>query len=150
MTQIANARTQDSLGAGHELDRVLKFTRTSTQSAFLQLFEPARPGIDCVGGWAPIYVASAVLALYLNVFVGVVQAFLKVPPLNAIAPSQSSPLFILTQGIVLISANSLCGAGGAWAEIVLSRSRSNCIELRLKLQDSKDPPQRTIRRRSTP
>lgn len=52
--------------------------------------------------WRWIYVSSAVLALYLNVFVGVVQAFLKVPSLNALAPTQSSPPFIVAQGVVLL------------------------------------------------
>jgi hypothetical protein len=52
--------------------------------------------------WRWIYVASAVLALYLNVFVAVVQAFLKMPSLNALAPTQASPVFMITQGIVLV------------------------------------------------
>ncbi len=38
------------------------------------------------GSWRWIYVASAVLALYLNVFVGVVQTFQKVPFFHALAP----------------------------------------------------------------
>lgn len=52
--------------------------------------------------WRWIYVVSAVLALYLNVFVAVVQAFLKVPALAALAPTQASPAFVITQGIVLV------------------------------------------------
>jgi hypothetical protein len=43
-----------------------------------------------------------VLALYLNVFVGVVQAFLKIPALNALAPKQTEPPFVVAQGIVLV------------------------------------------------
>ena len=54
------------------------------------------------GAWRWIYVASAVLSLYLNVFVGVVQAFLKVPFLNAMAPTQSEPPFAVAQGMVLV------------------------------------------------
>ncbi len=54
------------------------------------------------GSWRWIYVASAVLALYLNVFVGVVQAFLKVPFLNALAPTQSEPPFAIAQGVALV------------------------------------------------
>ncbi|HXZ96137.1 MAG TPA: hypothetical protein VEG37_03685 [Burkholderiales bacterium] len=54
------------------------------------------------GKWRWIYVASALLALYLNVFVGVVQAFLKVPFLNALAPTQSDPPFIIAQAIVMV------------------------------------------------
>ena len=53
------------------------------------------------GSWRRIYVVSAVLALYLNIFVGVVQAFLKVPFLNALAPAQTEPPFLITQLVVL-------------------------------------------------
>jgi hypothetical protein len=52
--------------------------------------------------WRWVYTASAVLALYLNVFVLVAQAFQKVPFLNAVAPTQSDPGFIIAQLVVLI------------------------------------------------
>lgn len=55
------------------------------------------------GSWRWIYVASAVLALYLNVFVGVVQTFQKVAFFHALAPTQTEPPFALAQGIVLIA-----------------------------------------------
>ncbi len=42
-----------------------------------------------VGAWRPVYVITAVLALYLNVFVLIVQSFQKVPALKAMAPTQS-------------------------------------------------------------
>jgi len=51
--------------------------------------------------WRWIYVVTAVLALYLNVFVAVVQAFLKIPALAEVAPTQASPVFVVTQGVVL-------------------------------------------------
>ena len=54
------------------------------------------------GSWRWIYVSSAVLSLYLNAFVGVVQAFLKVPFLNALAPTQKEPPFLIAQGVVLL------------------------------------------------
>lgn len=44
---------------------------------------------------------GAVVALYLNVFVGVVQAFQNVPVLKASAPTQSEPPFLLAQLVVL-------------------------------------------------
>jgi hypothetical protein len=53
------------------------------------------------GSWRWIYVVGAVAALYLNVFVGVVQSFLKVPMLNALAPTQSEPPFVIAQFVVL-------------------------------------------------
>ncbi len=54
------------------------------------------------GRWRSIYVVTAVVALYLNVFVLVVQLFLKVPALNALAPTQSEPPFAIAQTIVLL------------------------------------------------
>ena len=53
------------------------------------------------GVWRPIYVITAVASLYLNVFVLVVQSFVKVSALNALAPTQSEPPFALTQVVVL-------------------------------------------------
>jgi hypothetical protein len=55
------------------------------------------------GRWRSIYVVTAVIALYLNVFVLVVQLFLKVPALNALAPTQSEPPFAIAQLIVLVT-----------------------------------------------
>jgi hypothetical protein len=52
--------------------------------------------------WRATYVVTAVLALYLNVFVLVVQMFLKVPALTALAPTQSEPPFAIAQGGVLL------------------------------------------------
>jgi len=53
------------------------------------------------GPWRWIYIVGAVLALYLNVFVGVVQAFQKLPPLSSLAPTQSEPPFLIAQFAVL-------------------------------------------------
>jgi hypothetical protein len=56
------------------------------------------------GPWRTIYVVTAMIALYLNVFVLIIQAFLKVPALHALAPSvpPSEPPFAAIQGIVLV------------------------------------------------
>jgi hypothetical protein len=54
------------------------------------------------GSWRRIYIVSAVVALYLNVFVGVVQAFVKIPSLKALAPTQSEPAFVIAQSLVLV------------------------------------------------
>jgi len=53
--------------------------------------------LHLAGPWRRVYVVCAGLALYLNVFVGVVQAFHKVPVLNAMAPTQTEPAFVVTQ-----------------------------------------------------
>jgi hypothetical protein len=55
-----------------------------------------------VGTWRWIYVVTAIVSLYLNVFVLVVQSFVKVSALNALAPTQSEPPFALTQAVVLV------------------------------------------------
>jgi hypothetical protein len=54
-----------------------------------------------VGAWRWIYVITAVMSLYLNVFVLVVQSFVKVSTLNALAPTQTEPPFAVTQAAVL-------------------------------------------------
>lgn len=53
-------------------------------------------------GWRSTYVVSSILALYFNVFVLVVQSFMKVPALKALAPTQSEPPFAIAQGLVLL------------------------------------------------
>jgi hypothetical protein len=54
------------------------------------------------GRWNPAYIVTALTAQYLNVFVLVVQSFLKVPALKALAPTQTEPPFAIVQGIVLL------------------------------------------------
>ena len=59
-------------------------------------------GLHLAGAWRWIYVVAAVLALYLNVFVAVVQAFRKLAFLQPFAPTQSEPPFIVAQVVVLV------------------------------------------------
>jgi hypothetical protein len=54
------------------------------------------------GIWRPVYVITATAVLYLNVFVLIVQTFIKNPALVALAPTQSEPPFAATQGLVLV------------------------------------------------
>jgi hypothetical protein len=56
------------------------------------------------GPWRWIYVVTALLSLYFNVFVLVIQSFLKIPALTAVAPGNppSGPVFAVVQGIVLV------------------------------------------------
>jgi hypothetical protein len=53
------------------------------------------------GAWRWLYVATAVTALYFNVFVLVAQAFDKVPALKALAPTQSEPPFLVAELVVM-------------------------------------------------
>ena len=61
----------------------------------------ARYARHLAAGWHRAYVIAAVTALYFNVFVLVVQLFLKVPALNALAPTQAEPPFAVAQLAVL-------------------------------------------------
>jgi hypothetical protein len=53
------------------------------------------------GGWRRTYVVTAMIGLYLNVFVLVAQSFAKVPALRAMAPTQSEPPFLVSQIVVM-------------------------------------------------
>jgi hypothetical protein len=61
-------------------------------------------GMKLSGPWRWIYVLTALVSLYFNVFVLVIQSFLKVPALTALAPGNppSGPVFAVVQGIVLL------------------------------------------------
>jgi hypothetical protein len=102
----------------------LLFTILTSVTGFLFPFNGVTPGdvvgalslvllaIACIalyvmklsGGWRWIYVVTALISLYLNVFVLVIQSFLKIPALTAVAPGNppSGPVFAVVQGIVLV------------------------------------------------
>src|SRR5215467_3386496 len=61
----------------------------------------ARYGYRLRGAWRSIYVVAAAAALYLDALVAVVQAFEKVPALDALAPHQTEPPFVVAQLVVL-------------------------------------------------
>ncbi|HTT96655.1 MAG TPA: hypothetical protein VMF58_01285 [Rhizomicrobium sp.] len=54
------------------------------------------------GAWRWIYIVTAVVAQYFNSFVLVVQSFLKIPALHALAPQGNEPPFAFAQGVVLL------------------------------------------------
>jgi hypothetical protein len=62
----------------------------------------ARYARQMAGAWRSTYVVCAVLALYFNVFVLVVQLFEKVPAAHALAPTQKEPPFAVVQLLVLV------------------------------------------------
>ena len=102
----------------------LLFTILTSATGFLFPFNGVTPGdvvgalslvllaIACIalygmklhGGWRWIYVVTALISLYLNVFVLVIQSFLKIPALTALAPGNppTGPVFAAVQGIVLL------------------------------------------------
>ena len=53
------------------------------------------------GRWRGIYIGTALAALYLNCFVAVIQAFQKIPAVNALAPTQTELPFLIAQIVVL-------------------------------------------------
>ena len=57
-------------------------------------------GFGMRGIWRWIYVGGAVIALYLNCFVLVVQSFLKIPILHPLAPTASEPPFLVAEGVL--------------------------------------------------
>ncbi len=61
----------------------------------------ARYGFWLSGAWRPVFVATAIAVLYLDVFIGVTQAFQKLAFLRAVAPTQSEPPFLVAQLMVL-------------------------------------------------
>ena len=102
----------------------LLFTILTSATGFLFPFEKLLPShtvgilslvllvIACIalyamrlsGPWRWIYAVTALLSLYFNVFVLVIQSFLKIPALAAVAPGNppSGPVFGVVQGIVLV------------------------------------------------
>jgi hypothetical protein len=102
----------------------LLFTILTSATGFLFPFEGFKPSyvigalslvlllIACIalygmklsGAWRWIYVVTALLSLYFNVFVLVIQSFLKIPALTALAPGNppAGPVFAVVQGVVLV------------------------------------------------
>ena len=56
------------------------------------------------GGARTVFAVTATISLYLNLFVLVVQSFLKIPALHALAPLGKEPPFAAVQGVVLLAA----------------------------------------------
>jgi hypothetical protein len=102
----------------------LLFTILTSATGFLFPFNGVTPGIiigvlslvllaiACIalygtklsGSWRWIYVLTALISLYLNTFVLMIQSFLKIPALTALAPGNppSGPVFAVLQGVVLV------------------------------------------------
>ena len=68
----------------------------------LALCIPARYTFRMAGKWRATYVITAVIALYFNCFVLIVQSFLKIGALHALAPHGNEPPFAIAQGILLV------------------------------------------------
>jgi hypothetical protein len=90
-------------GFGFPFDHLLPSHKVGIVSLLvLPLAIAARYAFHLAGAWRRIYVITAAVALYLNIFVLVVQLFLKVPALQALAPTQKEPPFVIAQLAVLV------------------------------------------------
>ena len=100
VTTVATSVT----GFGFPFDHLLPSHKVGIISlVVLAVAIVARYALHLAGAWRWIYVVCAAVALYLNVFVGIVQAFLKVPVLHAMAPQQTELPFVVVQLVVLAS-----------------------------------------------
>jgi hypothetical protein len=99
---LASTVATSVTGFGFPFDHLLPSHKVGIVSlVVLAVAILARYPLHLAGPWRRIYVVCAVVALYLNVFVGVVQSFLKIPALNAMAPKQTEPPFVVAQAVVL-------------------------------------------------
>ena len=103
MLFLATTAATSITGFAFPIDHLLPSHRVGVVSLVaLVVAIVARYGLHLAGAWRRIYVVCAAIALYLNVFVGVVQAFMKVPALNALAPHQTEPPFLIAQLVVFL------------------------------------------------
>jgi hypothetical protein len=99
---LATAILTDVTGFGFTADRILPSHVTGVISLVaLAVALWARYGAGLAGAARWIYVAGVAFAFYLDAFVAVVQAFGKIDALKALAPTQTEPIFLLVQAIVL-------------------------------------------------
>jgi hypothetical protein len=61
----------------------------------------ARYAFAMRGAWRAVYVVTATMALWFNVFVLIVQLFEKTPALHVLAPTGTEPPFKIAQSIAL-------------------------------------------------
>ena len=98
VTTVATSVT----GFGFPFDHLLPSHKVGIISlVILVVAIVARYWFHLAGSRRRVYVVCAAIALYLNVFVGVTQAFLKIPALTVLAPTQAEPPFAVAQLVVL-------------------------------------------------
>lgn len=71
--------------------------------ALLAVTLPALYAFQLSGRWRWLYVVTGMIALYLNCVVAIVQAFLKIAPLRALAPTQTEAPFLAAQALLLVA-----------------------------------------------
>jgi len=99
---LASTMATSVTGFGFPFDHLLPSHKVGILSLLvLAVAIIARYVFHLAAAWRGVYVVCAVVALYLNVFVLVVQLFEKVPALRAMAPTQKEPPFLVAQIVVL-------------------------------------------------
>jgi len=99
---LATTALTSITGFGFPFTQMLPSHKVGMISLFLLAAAiPARYVFHLMGPWRLTYVVTAAMALYLNCFVLVVQLFMKVPALKALAPTQKEPPFLVAQLMVL-------------------------------------------------
>jgi hypothetical protein len=89
-------------GFGFPFDHLLPSHKVGIISlVVLALAILARYAFHLADAWRGIYMVGAVIALYLNVFVLVVQSFDKVAALKSMAPTGSEPPFLVAQVVAM-------------------------------------------------
>jgi len=100
---LASTAATSATGFGFPFDHLLPSHVVGIISLLvLAVAVAARYAFRLAGAWRRVYVVAAMTALYLNVFVLVVQLFRKVPALTALAPTQSEPPFAVVQLLLLV------------------------------------------------
>lgn len=90
-------------GFGFPVDKFLPSHAFGVVSLILLLLVIlARYNFHLAGAWRWIYAVGLVITVYLDAFVAIVQAFLKIPALHALAPTGSEPPFAIAQAVLLI------------------------------------------------
>jgi hypothetical protein len=123
---LATTVATSATGFGFPFDHLLPSHKVGVISlVVLAVAIVARYPLGLSGPWRLTYVLCAAAALYLNVFVGVVQAFLKIPALAAAAPRQTEPPFVITQLVVFLLFLALTvAAARRFRPVPLARGRS--------------------------
>jgi hypothetical protein len=100
---LVSAIATSATGFGFPVDKFLPSHAFGIISLVLLLLVIlARYTFHLAGAWRWIYAVGLVITVYLDAFVAIVQAFLKIPSLHALAPNGSEPPFAIAQGILFV------------------------------------------------
>ena len=100
---VVSAIATSVTGFGFPVDKFLPSHAFGIVSLILLLLVIlARYAFHLAGAWRWVYVIGLVITVYLDAFVAVVQAFLKIPALHALAPAGSEPSFAIAQGALFV------------------------------------------------